>query len=295
MWDAASSSEDILISKASLEGLPPASAAVGGMRRFFDISVPRNIASDVNQLDGDAHVYNVDDLKEVVAANTASRQRAAREAEVLLAEEQRDFESWRDSLATVPTIKVCHGSSLHEMYCRFRGTFRSRAHPEARMQSACCQQQTRPSCTKHGVHPDTCWRPVLQALRAKAEAIRSSELERTMSRLPDSLSKKERRAVEDCTKSIVNKLLHGCMASLRCDGSDSAVGPHGIANAQLGKLAEAFCKCGHLGVGDAHHSRMPKTTTSYSFPELVTAAIAEPRADFCRMCPCRQCQRCWTT
>lgn len=66
---------------------------------------------------------------------------------------------------------------------------------------------------------------VLQALRAKAEAIRSSELERTMSRLPDSLSKKERRAVEDCTKSIVNKLLHGCMASLRCDGSDSAVGP----------------------------------------------------------------------
>ena len=76
------------------------------MRRFFDISVPRNIGSDVNELDGDAHVYNVDDLKEVVAANTASRQRAAREAEVLLAEEQRDFESWRDSLATVPTIKV---------------------------------------------------------------------------------------------------------------------------------------------------------------------------------------------
>lgn len=108
MWGAASSSEDILISKASLEGLPPASAAVGGMRRFFDISVPRNIASDVNQLDGAAHVYNVDDLKEVVAANTASRQRAAREAEVLLAEEQRDFESWRDSLATVPTIKVGH-------------------------------------------------------------------------------------------------------------------------------------------------------------------------------------------
>jgi glutamyl-tRNA reductase len=103
---AASSSEEILISKASLQGLPPASAAVGGMRRFFDISVPRNIGSDVNELEGDAHVYNVDDLKEVVAANTASRQRAAREAEVLLAEEQRDFESWRDSLATVPTIKV---------------------------------------------------------------------------------------------------------------------------------------------------------------------------------------------
>ena len=64
---AASSSEETLISKASLEGLPAASAAVGGMRRFFDISVPRNISADVNQLDGDAHVYNVDDLKEVRA------------------------------------------------------------------------------------------------------------------------------------------------------------------------------------------------------------------------------------
>ncbi len=41
-----------------------------------------------------------------MAANTASRQRAAQEAEALLAEEQREFESWRDSLATVPTIKV---------------------------------------------------------------------------------------------------------------------------------------------------------------------------------------------
>lgn len=62
-----------------------------------------------------------------------------------------------------------------------------------------------------------------QALRAKAEAIRSSELEKTLNKLPASMSKKEKKAVEDCTKSIVNKLLHGCMASLRCDGSDSAV------------------------------------------------------------------------
>jgi glutamyl-tRNA reductase len=43
---------------------------------------------------------------QVVAANTASRWQAAQQAEVLLAEERREFESWRDSLATVPTIKV---------------------------------------------------------------------------------------------------------------------------------------------------------------------------------------------
>jgi Glutamyl-tRNAGlu reductase, dimerisation domain len=93
----------------------------------------------------------------------------------------------------------------------------------------------------HDVHADRTWPPVAQALRAKAEAIRSSELERTMSRLPDSLSKKERRAVEDCTKSIVNKLLHGCMASLRCDGSDSAVGP-----ADLCCSPWRFGNCGSL-------------------------------------------------
>ena len=62
---AASSSESILISKADLEGMPPPSAAVRGMRRFFDISVPRNIAADINQLGDAAHVFNVDDLKEV--------------------------------------------------------------------------------------------------------------------------------------------------------------------------------------------------------------------------------------
>jgi len=169
----ASSAAELLITKESLVGLPAASAAVGGLRRFFDIAVPRDISSDVNELDGEAHVYNVDDLKEVVAANTASRQQAAREAEVLLQEEQLEFESWRDSLATVPTIK---------------------------------------------------------ALRTKAESIRTTELEKTMARVSESLSKKEKKMVEECTKSIVNKLLHGCMAALRCDGTDPEAVTEMLAN-----------------------------------------------------------------
>ncbi|KAL0033191.1 hypothetical protein WJX79_008957 [Trebouxia sp. C0005] len=84
---------------------------VGGMRRFFDISVPRNVASDVNTLETSAHVYNVDDLKEVVSANKEARQQAAQEAEVLLKDEQLAFEAWRDSLATVPTIKALRGKA----------------------------------------------------------------------------------------------------------------------------------------------------------------------------------------
>lgn len=57
---------------------------VGGVRRFVDISVPRNIAPNINADEDAAIVYNVDDLKEVVAGNKEARAQAAAEAEVLL-------------------------------------------------------------------------------------------------------------------------------------------------------------------------------------------------------------------
>ena len=94
-----------MIHRRDVEDMPSASEPVGRLRRFVDISVPRNIASDINSLES-AAVYNVDDLKEVVAANIEERQKAAAEARDLLREEQQMFEGWRDSLATVPTIKA---------------------------------------------------------------------------------------------------------------------------------------------------------------------------------------------
>ena len=106
---------------------------------------------------------NVDDLKEVVAANKEARKAAAAEAEVLLKDEQLAFEAWRDSLETVPTIK---------------------------------------------------------ALRQKAEDVRSLEMDKAMKKLGDGMTKKGKRAVEDLSRGIVNKLLHGPMTGLRCDGSD---------------------------------------------------------------------------
>lgn len=158
---AASSSEEILINAEHCRGFssPP---AVVGARRFVDISVPRNIANDVSEAEGNV-VYNVDDLKEVVAANKEARRQAAQEAEVLLRDEQLAFEAWRDSLETVPTIK---------------------------------------------------------ALRQKAEEVRSTECDKAMKRLGEGMTKKQRRAVEDLSRGIVNKLLHGPMTALRCDGSD---------------------------------------------------------------------------
>ena len=48
--------------------------------------------------------YNVDDLKAVVAKNTAMRQREMLEAEALLREEATEFIGWRESLSAIPTI-----------------------------------------------------------------------------------------------------------------------------------------------------------------------------------------------
>jgi glutamyl-tRNA reductase len=50
------------------------------------------------------HAYNVDDLKAVVAKNTAMRQREMLEAKDLLKEEASAFSAWRESLSAIPTI-----------------------------------------------------------------------------------------------------------------------------------------------------------------------------------------------
>jgi len=163
---AASGSEELLLYKEDIAGMAACSIA-DGQRRFVDISVPRNIAHDINDVDG-AIVYNVDDLKEVVSANKEARKQAAAEAESLLLEEMAAFEAWKDSLETVPTIK---------------------------------------------------------ALRGKAEDIRTLELEKAMKAMGDGLTKKQKKALEELSRGIMNKMLHGPMTALRCDSSDpEAVG-----------------------------------------------------------------------
>ncbi|WP_309738036.1 MULTISPECIES: glutamyl-tRNA reductase [unclassified Chamaesiphon] len=70
---------------------------------IFDISVPRNVHSDVNDLTN-IQAFNVDDLKAVVAQNQERRQQMAQEAEGILDEEVENFTSWWQLLETVPTI-----------------------------------------------------------------------------------------------------------------------------------------------------------------------------------------------
>jgi glutamyl-tRNA reductase len=70
---------------------------------IFDISVPRNVHSDVNDL-ANIQAFNVDDLKAVVAQNQERRQQMAMEAEGILDEEVTNFDSWWQLLETVPTM-----------------------------------------------------------------------------------------------------------------------------------------------------------------------------------------------
>ena len=69
----------------------------------IDISVPRNVEASCNDVPG-VFAYNVDDLKEVVAANQAKRRHKVLEAELLLRVELAKFVQWQESLRYVPTI-----------------------------------------------------------------------------------------------------------------------------------------------------------------------------------------------
>ena len=158
----ASSAVDPIICKDDLAKMSVCGDAVGGKRRLVDIAVPRNVDANCCE-DPNTLVYNVDDLKELAEINKAKREAAGLEAEALLLEEQRNFEAWRDSLETVPTIK---------------------------------------------------------RLRQKAENIRSAELDKAMTKLGDGLTNKQKKAVEELSRGIINKILHGPMAALRSDGSD---------------------------------------------------------------------------
>jgi len=96
----ATSSEEYVIDGQKLE----ANGLAGGRPLMLvDISVPRNVGEDCDNIPN-VKSYNVDDLKAVVAKNTAMRQKEMLEAEILLHEEADAFVAWRESLSAIPTI-----------------------------------------------------------------------------------------------------------------------------------------------------------------------------------------------
>ena len=71
---------------------------------FIDIAVPRDIESQVGELDA-AYLYSVDDLQTIVSENMAAREQAAQQAQIIITERTKEFCMWMRSLDSVGLIR----------------------------------------------------------------------------------------------------------------------------------------------------------------------------------------------
>ncbi len=92
-------STEPLLNRAKLE----AALELNRSLILFDISVPRNVDADVNDLPH-VHLFNVDDLEDVVLKNKETRRQIAMEAQVLIEADIKAFTNWWRSIETVSTI-----------------------------------------------------------------------------------------------------------------------------------------------------------------------------------------------
>lgn len=70
---------------------------------IIDIAVPRDVEPEVNSL-YNVYLYDIDDLQNVVENNLALRQKEAKIAEEIIAEEIKQFTHWLSTLEVAPTI-----------------------------------------------------------------------------------------------------------------------------------------------------------------------------------------------
>ncbi len=71
---------------------------------MVDIAVPRDIEPEVGDLD-DVYLYKVDDLRDIIEENIASRREAAQQAEEIIESQVSQFMGWLRSLDAVETIR----------------------------------------------------------------------------------------------------------------------------------------------------------------------------------------------
>ena len=74
---------------------------------FIDIAVPRDVAPEMNDLDG-IFVYDIDDLQQAVSTHVADRRREAERAEAIVQSEVERFQARVQTLDVVPTIVSLH-------------------------------------------------------------------------------------------------------------------------------------------------------------------------------------------
>jgi len=74
---------------------------------YIDLAVPRNFDESIERI-SDAFLYNVDDLKDVVAQNIDARSFEQQRADVLIDEEVESFARWLDARGLEPLIRSLH-------------------------------------------------------------------------------------------------------------------------------------------------------------------------------------------
>ncbi|QEY24339.1 glutamyl-tRNA reductase [Neisseria animalis] len=72
---------------------------------LLDLAVPRDIEAEVGEL-GDAYLYTVDDMIEIVQSGKEARQKAASAAETMVEEKVAEFIEWQKSRQSVPLIRA---------------------------------------------------------------------------------------------------------------------------------------------------------------------------------------------
>ena len=80
---------------------------------YIDIAVPRDVAPEVNRLEG-AFVYDIDDLQSVAASHMSERSSEAMQAEAIVQAEVERFANGQQTLSAVPAI-VSLQQSMEEL------------------------------------------------------------------------------------------------------------------------------------------------------------------------------------
>jgi glutamyl-tRNA reductase len=134
---------------------------------FIDIAVPRDVAPQVNDLDG-CFVYDIDDLQQVAAQNQAVRSREAEAAETIVS---REVAAYTDRLAQAPATEAIKQLLLEAETLRLAELDRlanASADPLTPAQLAAIDRLTK-SLTAKLLHPQ------LQALRNSLRSTTSED------------------------------------------------------------------------------------------------------------------------
>jgi glutamyl-tRNA reductase len=127
---------------------------------FIDIAVPRDIAPEINSVDG-VFLYDIDDLQSVAASHLADRTREAYRAETIISEEVLRFQRRAQALNVTPMIVGLQSAAEELRQAELRRA-------QSRLQSLTTEQQAAVEALTRGLMNKFLHLP-MQTLKTAAE------------------------------------------------------------------------------------------------------------------------------